>query len=162
MKRSRREVLFFILVFLLFFIVSKACCRHIQTNLNINRNISFLVFGAIYTVVIIFCYWVAQLFCSNSEGFWDVSPFAKCKGTQYMWQGDSAEAKLCREMADTTEGRIGISSYNCPKGYNGQPSLPFYYTPLSDDNYENERCENKPQCPGKDVGLCSMEAQVQN
>lgn len=160
MKRSTREILFFILVFLLFFISVKLVGNYVNKNMITNRNMVYGIAGVIFALVTIGFYYVAKLTCSSSENFWDISPFAKCKGTEYMWQGDSDEAKFCRALADTPEGRCGISSYNCPKGYVGQPSLPFYYTPVSDDNWQNERCDNAPTCPCKDVGLCSMEAQL--
>lgn len=128
-------------------------------NMILNRNTGLMITGIIFTLIVIGFYSVAKLQCS-AEGFWDISPFAKCKGTNYMWQGDSDEAKYCRELADTTEGRIGISSYNCPKGYNGQPNLPFQYTPISNDEWNNERCDGAQPCPGVDVGLCSLQAQV--
>lgn len=136
--------------------------NYMMKNMSINHNMMFGISGLVFTVLVIGFYAVSKVGnCSDSsEGFWDVGPFAKCKGTEYMWQGDSDEAKFCRALADTPEGRCGISSYNCPKGFVGQPSLPFYYTPISDDSWKNERCDNAPTCPCKDVGLCSMEAQV--
>lgn len=160
MKRSTREILFFILVFLLFFVVAKTGNDYVNKNINWNRNVAFITIGIIFTLIVIAFFSIAKLQCPEAEGFWDVSPFAKCKGTNYMWQGDSDEAKYCRELAETPEGRCGISSYNCPKGYNGQPNLPFQYTPISNDDWQNERCENKPACGCTDVGLCRMEAQV--
>ena len=97
---------------------------------------------------------------SNEEGFWDVTDSAKCKGGPYFWQGDSKTSKMCREMASTPEGRIAISGYNCPIGFVGQPGLPFYYSPLSDDNWQNERCKDVKEHQ-VDFGMCSFEKQIQ-
>jgi hypothetical protein len=98
-----------------------------------------------------------------SEKFWDVSDYAKCRGGSYMWQGDSSEAKMCQALASTPEGRCAISSYNCPKGYNGIPKLPFEYTPLTNDEWRNERCDNNPKCPCVNEGdsMTSMVKQVE-
>jgi hypothetical protein len=123
-----------------------------------------LVKGAIaimYSLILFAIYYLAKLTCSSSENFWHVSDASQCKGGPYFWQGDSDEAKMCRQMAKTKEGKIAISSYNCPTGYNGAPSLPFYYTPVSDDKWKNERCNNEPTCNGVDVGMCSMVKQVE-
>jgi hypothetical protein len=157
-KRSTREIIFFILAFLLFFLAVKLGGFWIEKGHKMNPDMVFIIIGIVYTLSLVAIQYLAKLNCT-SEGFWDVSPYAKCKGTEYMWQGNSEEAKMCRELADTPEGRCGISSYNCPKGYNGQPMLPFYYTPISDDSWQNERCDDKPTCPCVDTGLCSMQAQ---
>jgi hypothetical protein len=158
-KRSTREIIFFIIAFLLFFLAVRLGQFWIEKGQGMNSDIVYIIIGLVYTLSLLAIHFLAKLKCSSSEGFWDVSPFAKCKGTEYMWQGDSDESKMCRELASTSEGRCGISSYNCPKGYSGQPMLPFYYTPISDDSWTNERCDNASTCPCKDTGLCSMEAQ---
>ena len=158
-KKSVKEILFFVIMFLLY-------C--VATNLNdaweeytkINHNVSMIVTGVVFVLIMVGIYFLANMNKSNSnEGFWDVTKFAQCRGGPYMWQGDSATAKMCRKLAETPEGRCGISSYNCPTGFNGTPKIPFYYTPLSNDNWENERCENIPDCQCKNNGLCSMDAQ---
>ena len=156
MKKSVREFVFFLLVFLLFYLVAKLK----STWKHMDPEITVIVSGLLYTVLIIAVFFLARLH-STTEGFWDVSDYAKCKGGAYFWQGDSENSKMCRDLASTPEGRIGISSYNCPTGYVGQPGLPFYYSPLSDDNWTNERCQDRPTCPGVDVGLCSLEKQVE-
>lgn len=158
MKRSVREILFFLSLFLLFYIavdMGGKCLGYFP-----NRESCYLSIGVVYTLCAVLLYFIAKLDCKNSEGFWNVSPYALCKGGPYMWQGDSDQAKMCRGLSESVEGRAGISSYNCSKGYNGQPMLPFDYTPLSDASWQNARCEDKPECGCKDVGLCSMEAQV--
>jgi hypothetical protein len=130
-------------------------------NSSMNKNVIKLIVSFSYALLLVGLYYLASLGKNCPESFWDISPFAGCKGGPYFWQGDSEQARMCRAFAETEEGRCGISSYNCPTGYIGQPGLPFLYTPLSDANWKNERCEDKPDCPCVDVGLCSMEKQVE-
>ena len=154
-KRSIREVLFFILIFCLFFLFSKN--SEFLISKGVNTNISFGISSVVYTFLILAIYYFVKL--DSKESFWEVSEYAKCRGGPYFWQGDSDNAVMCKNLAQTPEGRRGIASYNCPTGYNGVPNSPFYYTSLSDDEWESERCQqdkmNQPQDPGND--LCSME-----
>ena len=128
---------------------------------NLSWELCYTLLSLLFTLIMIGVYYFSKLNkTSSEEGFWDVSAGARCKGGPYFWQGDSETAEMCREMAESPEGRCEISSYNCPTGYNGQPKLPFVYTPLSGDNYQNERCDDRPTCPCKDDGLCSFDKQV--
>lgn len=157
-KRSVRELIFFVLIFLIYFL-SVRLMHFWRSKTGLDPNISIITMGILYTLIIVAIWYIAKL-SDNSEGFWDISAGATCKGGAYFWQGNSEEAKQCRAMAETPEGRCEISSYNCPTGYTGTPKLPFVYSPLSDGDWKSERCEDRPPCPCKDVGLCSMEKQV--
>lgn len=157
MKRTLREAVFFVLVFLLFFLATKLSGYWMHKT-HMSSDLSFIATGALYTLCLVAIYYLAKL-QTEKEGFWDVSSAALCKGGPYMWQGDSPEAKMCREMASTPEGRVAISGYNCPTGYIGSPGLPFIYTPLSNDSWQSERCEDLPNCDKVNVGLCSLEKQ---
>lgn len=162
LKRKDSEIIFFIIAFCLFYL-SRCIEKYILKQYDIKdkqKTILWIGICLFSTMILLSAYYMANL-NSNSEGFWDVSEYAKCKGGPYMWQGESPEAKKCRELASTEQGRCGISSYNCPSGYNGIPKLPFYYTPLSNDQWKNERCENREKCGCTDVGLCGMEKQVE-
>jgi hypothetical protein len=156
-KRSVREIIYFILIFLIFFLAVKLAQFWLEKS-NMNFDMAYLIVGLLYTLVMVALFFLAKL--QTKEGFWDVSDAAKCKGGPYFWQGDSQTSQMCREMAKTPEGKVAISGYNCPSGYVGQPGLPFYYSPLSDDNWKNERCEDMPDCPDVDVGLCSLQKQI--
>lgn len=157
-SRNTKQVIFLFMIFFLFFLSVKLINFWLEKGRDINPNIVYIIMGVIFTLIVSSLYYLSKLNCS-SEGFWDVSKYALCKGGEYMWQGDSDVSKMCRELAKTPEGRCGISGQNCPTGYNGVPMLQFVYTPVSDDNWKNERCEDKKQCPCEDVGLCSMQAQ---
>lgn len=151
MKRSNREIIYFILLFLLFFLSVKLGEFWIQKS-DMNKDMVYILTGILFTMITVGIFFLAKL--QTNENFWDVSDYAKCKGGPYFWQGDSEISKMCRKLASTPEGRIGLSGYNCPTGYVGQPGLPFYYSPLSDDNWQNERCMDLDTCKGEDEPQC--------
>jgi hypothetical protein len=157
MKKEKREIVFFALVFLFFYLAVKYIDQNSKTKLE---DQTILSGGIMFIIAVICIYLLSNLSLHSEEGFWDVSDYAKCKGGPFFWQGDSPTSKMCRELASTPEGRIGISGYNCPTGYVGQPGLPFYYTPLSNAEWKNERCDDKAVPLGIDQGLCSMEKQI--
>lgn len=133
MEKTVKYVLFFILVALLYYTTFKATRSLQQTNDSETTLIAVSVgFGFILTIIL--------LVNNSSEHYWDITPAAQCKGGEYMWQGDSETAKMCRHLAESPDGRRGIASYNCPTGYNGAPSAPFDYAPISDDEWKNARC----------------------
>lgn len=160
MKQNTTEAIYFLCLLLLFFLACKAQ-QMWQSKLNLRPvELSYVLFGIVFTLCAAILYYVSNVRnCSSSETFWDVSDAAKCKGGPYFWQGNSENSVRCRAMASTPQGRCDISSYNCPTGYNGQPKIPFVYTPVSDDSWKNERCDDTPACTCQDVGMCSMEKQ---
>lgn len=132
-KKSVRETLYFIVMALLFYIAA-------QIVKALSSKMSIAVVAALYTVVMAGIFFFGKV-NSNKENFWDISPAAKCKGGNwYNWQGDDPTSKMCRQLANTKEGQDAIASYSCPSGYEGIPKIPFQYTPLSNDNWKNERC----------------------
>ena len=158
-KRTVREVIFFVLAFLLYYLSVSIANYWINHMKKSHSQAIYLLIGLVYRLVLVAVYYLANLNNTN-EGFWTVTPAGRCRGGPYMWQGDSQTAKMCRDMAETKEGRCAISSYNCPTGYEGVPKVPFYYTPLSNDMWQNERCMDIPNCPCQETGLCSMDNQV--
>jgi hypothetical protein len=156
-KKSLREMIFFMLVFLLFFLACKLS-QFWEKNTSMNGDIVLIIVGVLYTLCIVSVFFISKI--EDKEGFWDITPPATCAGGPYFWQGDNENSRMCRELSSTPEGMIAISGYNCPTGLVGRPGLPFYYTPLSNDEWQNERCADLPDCKGVDVGMCSMEKQV--
>jgi len=84
---------------------------------------------------------------------WGITPAKLCAGGPYMWQGNSHNAKMCREMASTQEGRDEISRYECGAGYIGMPKNNFRFTPISNDYWKNARCDGSPSCNVEDNGI---------
>lgn len=158
-KRSSREIIFFVMLFLLFFLIVKLSV-YLTNKYSFNESASFLVSGIVYSLIVTALFFMANLNCDSGENFWDISAGALCKGGPYNWQGDDPVSKMCREMAQTEKGRCEISSYSCPSGYIGTPRLPFQYTPLSNDKWHNEQCDDSETCKCRDTGLCSMVKQT--
>lgn len=153
------QAIFFIIVFVVFL----SFLRFSQSVLTEHSQInSYMIIGVVFiSIVVGVFYGLSQV--GLREGFWDVSEFAKCKGGSYMWQGESNEAETCKALAESPAGRCGIASYNCPTGYEGTPMLPFYYTPMSNDSWENERCKDTPTCEADcpyNQGMCGMDKYV--
>jgi hypothetical protein len=96
------------------------------------------IISVVYTLILVTVFYIGKI---DTEGFWDVSPAAQCRGGVYMHQGDSEQSKMCQALFDSPEGRCQVASYNCPVGYNGIPLNNFTYTPLSNDEWRNERCD---------------------
>jgi hypothetical protein len=162
LKRSSRQAIFFVLIFLMFLLFVKLGQFWMVQGSGVSINVATMIVGAGFTCIIVALYYLARL-NSSSEGFWDITPAALCKGGAYMYQGDSQTAKMCQEMAKSVDGRAAISSYNCPTGYVGVPRVPFEYTPLSDDNWQDERTMDMPRPEIQDVpSMQSLTAQMQN
>jgi hypothetical protein len=155
-KRSAREVLYFVLMAVMFYLFVRMGQWWNTHSKSKHPYVVLALLGCAFALFMAGMYYLSKLNKMNEEGFWDVSPAARCRGGPYMWQGDSETAKMCRKMAESPEGRCQIASYNCPTGYNGVPRLPFVYTPLSNDQWKNERCEpDKPQkCNGDSISSC--------
>lgn len=146
MKQSARRAIFFVLIFVLFFIGYKGI-EFSKGYLPWPIDMVYLLVGAIFTLIIVGIFYLAKMDKTTStENFWDVSLGAQCRGGPYFWDPESELGKKCLEMASTPAGRCELASYNCPTGFNGLPSLPFEYTPSSDDTWHNERCDKKPNC----------------
>jgi len=152
MKRSSRELIFFALLFLIFFLSVKTGKFWTTSGNAPSEDVVYLLIGISYMCIMIGIFHLANLSKSPSEPFWDISPAAKCKGGKYMWQGSSAAAVKCRELADSPQGRAMISAYNCAKGFIGVPKKPFQYTALSDDNWQDKRTEDSPDIELSDTG----------
>ena len=75
----------------------------------------------------------------------EISPYKRCKGGSYMNQGDSVEAKYCREYMASDCGKYDAKRYNCglgDVGINHSGVKNFRFTPESDSNWKNARTAN--------------------
>jgi len=156
MNQSSREVLFFIFAAVLFF----ALIVIVHTQYNKDKGLPYgmtAILAIVYTLILVFVFYIGKI--EGREGFadkfWDISPAAQCKGGPYMHQGDDPQSKMCRRLMASEKGRCAIAAFNCPVGYNGAPMNKFVYTPLSNDSYENERCQ-----PDKEEGCDVVEEET--
>lgn len=155
MKDSTRKILFILMIFLTY-ILSLYLRDYLSTmNNNIDSHMLNFIMGLLFTLIIVVIFFMGKTNC-DKEGFWEISKGAQCKGGEYLYQGDSPRARMCRELESTPQGRCEISSYNCPTGFVGQPKNPLYFSQLTDDDWNNQMCDkDKPEKCELD-SLCSF------
>jgi hypothetical protein len=174
LSSSKKQAIFFSVAFVISLVILS-----IRGSILLNTSIRNMepwianVLASIFLTAIFAGLFFALKPCENQENFWEVSLPAQCKGGPFFWEnGDSELSKRCRELASTPEGRCQLSSYQCPKGYVGTPRQPFWYSPLSNDEWKNERCDDcgdpmeilasqqgsaeSKNCPCVQDGLCSF------
>jgi hypothetical protein len=152
-KKTVKEVIFFVLALFLFYIAGKIAVWWGKKP-KVGMDVSLGIMAIVYALCLAAVYYVTGMNKKN-EGF-EITPGARCRGGPYMWQGDSETAKMCRGMAQSEEGRCAIASQSCPNGYVGTPELPFEYTPLSDSKWQNARCKGPNHEKCQHAGLCAM------
>jgi len=140
-KTTVREVIFFVVVFLLFYLGCKLVMLW-QTKSGMGEDVISLIIGAVITLALVSIFYIAKMnqHSDNYRAF-EISPGAMCRGGPYMWQGDSARSKMCQELAKTPEGKCEISKFNCPDEYNGMPAVPFNFTSNSNSSWEGVHCK---------------------
>lgn len=98
----------------------------------------------VFTGMLIWVYWKGNV-CENKETFqlssgFEVTPVKLCEGGEYMHQSEPKKSQ-CEQLLSTPEGQEEYHEYNCTDPvFNGRP-VHFEYTPLSNDMWENERCD---------------------
>ena len=91
--------------------------------------------------------------CGKGNDPWEISAGKLCRGGPYTWQGNSPRAKMCRQLASTQKGRDEINRYDCGAGYTGMPGGRFRFTPISNDFWNNTRCDQASSCNVEDNGI---------
>ena len=133
MKFSNKEVLFLIVLILLFLTLN-------MTNLHKNKVCSSMINTLIFSVLLIVLY--SRLRNSNKDNFhFEVSGPKRCQGGPYMISSAPKELQdYCYNLWSTPEGRREYAMMNCTApGFVGRP-VHFDYTPESDDKWQNKRC----------------------
>ena len=153
MSSTLKQILFYLLIFLIYvlftYVTRFSICSFEKSLMS---KFVFVLTGIFLTLVIYLFERLLKPF--NSESYcnscrpnskpWDISPAKLCSPGPYTWQGSSQRARMCRALYSTPEGRKSIDRLDCGSGYHGVPSKNFKFTPLSDHNWENRRCdENK-------------------
>ncbi len=157
MERTKRELIFFVLIFLVFYLAVKFS-EYFMKKSGLKADVSLLVVGLIFTLAIVALYNLARL--KSNEPFWQPSLGAMCSYDPFFWNGDSELSKECRAYASTPEGRVDTFGRRCPTGQVGVSPMPFYYSVLSDDSWKSQRCQDRPNCPLIDGGECLTPRQL--
>jgi hypothetical protein len=137
-----KEIIFFIFAFI--FVIAYGYAISLWCNETGFSHTWKTVLGATALTLCIFGLFVFLNFCGSKDGYrmLNISPGARCQGGSYMHQGNSKEAKFCRSLYESPEGRCLLQSHNCPNGFHGQPMRPFRYSPESNSSWDNQRCSS--------------------
>lgn len=167
MNQYHRQLLFFILLFVLILPILYTSNNICIKNQNVN-NVSVSAISSIFLIVliIIFFYIIIAVNDDNDNNNSDVidnykhqpetphknrmltiDPVNLCKGGWYMHQTDSPTDKMCRNMINSKNGQQLLRKYECSCGLVGsKPLHEVKFSPLSGLNWKNER-----NCPIKNV-----------
>jgi hypothetical protein len=145
-KSVAREVIFFVLVFLLFYLGGKGLDMWHTKKPMLNSDVGLVVVGLVVTGLLVGIFYLAKL-NQHTDGYkgFEISPGALCRGGAYLFSGDDSASKFCQNLAKSPEGRCEISRFNCPNGYQGLPSVPLEFSPNSDSCWSGVRCNKDGQ-----------------
>ena len=162
-KSVIREIIFFAMIFLLFFL----SCKLSRVNIfGLNTDLKIMLVGAVFTGCVVGLYYLVKNGDhKDNYRLLEISPGAQCRGGPYMWQGDSKTAQMCRNLDKTAEGKCEIAKFQCPNGYHGQPGRPLEFTSNSNSCWDGVKCKggqvdkayyDKQHDKDCKCGLCSM------
>jgi len=129
---SKKQIIFYILVFLMFFIIAKASL-YFSANLNINQDLS-LLFGALLLTSVIFL--LEKFDYTKDDFFFEVTPEKLCSDEYLLTSADPEKQKLCASFS-----KEQLDKFRCPVGYIGRP-VNYQYSNMSDNNWENTICKD--------------------
>lgn len=142
-KSIAREVIFFVLIFLLFYLGGKLANYWQKKVPKMSEDGSLLLVGLGVTAIVIGVFYLAKL-NQQTDSYKDfsISPGALCQGYPYMFQGDDAQSQFCKKLASTSEGKCEMSKHRCPNGYIGAPGVPLEFTSNSDSCWSGVHCKD--------------------
>lgn len=122
-----------------------------------HKEHSYTFYTFIISIVMLtgLMYLIAYFFGITKEQFCATFHGPKfCRGGAYLYQGDSEEAKYCRSLYENPEGQEKLCRFSCGKDqHNGYPIGNFQYSPLSNSQWKNERCDTPPTDNIEDNGV---------
>lgn len=129
---SKKQIIFYILVFLLFFIIAKSSL-YFSNRLKINQDLSLFIGALLLTGVILL---LNKFDYTKDDFFFEVTPEKLCGGGKYMRTSDPELQKMCSKFS-----KKQLDEFNCPVGFHGRP-VNYQYSNMSDSNWENTICDN--------------------
>lgn len=141
MTTPLKEVIFYILAGV-FYVIFFLSTNNFYKKSNSSKTKSlYVIVSAFMFILVLFGYSELTGLFSSRQGFHSFSP-KLCRGGAYTWQGDSKRAKYCRNLSSKPSGIAQINRYNCGAGFYGMPGKNFKFTPISNDEWRNERCDS--------------------
>lgn len=131
MKKSTKEIVFYTLVFLLFYVFAQASIYASTDGLSI--SVILLLTGLIYTGIIYALY--KSLFSHQDNFRFQLTPGKFCEDP-YTYSSDALKKAYCSQLSPEE-----IARYSCPTGFVGRPAS-FQRDSLSNDNFENTTCSS--------------------
>ena len=128
---SKKQIIFYFLVFLIFFVISKASL-YFSTSLKINQDITLLI-GALLITGIIFL--LEKFDYTKDNFFFQLTPEKECDGGPYMYSSNADKQKLCSKFS-----KQDLAQYSCSPGFYGRP-VHWNRNDMSDDSWNNTMCD---------------------
>lgn len=102
---SNKQIIFFILVFILFFLFAK--CSHIcSSKLSLIPDVSLLLGALVFTVLLALLYNVTNV-AECKDGFqFEVSPVKKCCGGPYMYSSNPELQEFCDKVTPEQKSQM--------------------------------------------------------
>jgi hypothetical protein len=137
---SGKEIIFFILAFVLLFLTSKGAL-YMGPKLKLTNTISLIITSFLAALLLVLVYKYGKIANCQHDGFnFQVSGPKMCQGGPYMISSAPQDVKdYCHKLWSTQKGRDSYNAVNCGSSFVGRP-VHFDRTPMSNDMWENEMC----------------------
>lgn len=135
MNFSKKEIIFYVLVFLLFYVFAKSSF-YFSGWTKINNDLSILIMSLLFTGIIFLLHYFDNKDSKDSFNF-ELTPEKHCEGGPYMLSSASPEKKkFCAQFSNEEK-----NYFSCPRGFDGRP-VHWERTSMSNDEWRNEMCKD--------------------
>ena len=128
---SKKQIIFYFLVFLIFFIIAKASL-YFSKSLNINQDLTILIGALLFTSII---FLLNKIDYTKDDFFFQLTPEKECDGGPYMYSSNPENQKLCSKFS-----KQDLAQYSCCPGFHGRP-VHWERNDMSDSHWNNTMCD---------------------
>lgn len=129
---DKKQVIFYVVIFLLFFILSRASI-FLSNSFKFNVDLILLVASLVFVGLIMLS---KKMLLDNKDNFFfELTPEKHCSGGSYM-SSSPEKRKFCSQFTPEQ-----LSQYECGTGFIGAP-VHWERTDMSDCNWQNPMCKN--------------------
>jgi hypothetical protein len=130
MNESQKEIIFYVIIFLLFYVLSKSS-GYVGTYFKLNNDVSLLLFSLVFTGVV----FLLKNLGNKDNFYFELTPEKHCEGGSYLYSSDPVKKKFCSQFS-----KSDIANYSCCNGFHGAP-VHWERTSMSDDKWNNKMCD---------------------
>lgn len=130
MNQSQKEIIFYVIIFLLFYVLSKSS-GYVGTYFKLNNDVSLLLFSLVFTGVV----FLLKNLGNKDNFYFELTPEKHCEGGSYLYSSDPVKKKFCSQFSQSD-----IANYSCCNGFHGAP-VHWERTSMSDDKWNNKMCD---------------------